>query len=173
MLAAVLLDAMAEVARLDPASRLRLRLIGPVLNPDDVQYDMEMRSKMWAMGLAGRVDFVGFVPQERIAGFYATACLHLNVSQTGSMDKTVLEALACGCPVLTGNEAFRELLSGHPEFLLDTDDPSRIARRILDLEASLPACDPEAVRALVAGKHDQEAFVGRVLAQLESLGTSP
>lgn len=166
----LLLDIMAEVAKLDPGGRLRLRLVGPVLNPDDAKYDMEMRSRMWSMGLSDRVEFVGFVPQERIPGFYATAFLHLNVSKTGSMDKTVLEAVSCGCPALTGNEAFRDFFRETPEFLLESDDAAAAARRVLDIRARLPDYPPERLRALIVDRHDQGAFVGKVLSQLEEMG---
>ena len=35
-----------------------------------------------------------------LPAIYGSAFLHLNLSQTGSMDKTILESLACGCPTL-------------------------------------------------------------------------
>jgi glycosyltransferase involved in cell wall biosynthesis len=168
----LLLDVMARLAELEPGSPLRLRLIGPNLSAEDREYDAEMRAKSVALGLSGRVEFVGFVPQDRIPEYYATASLHLNVSKTGSMDKTVLEALACGCPVLTGNEAFTELFRDRPGFLLASDDPEAIARRVLDLHARLAEYPPEAMRAMVAGKHDQNAFIGKVLDQLDQIGRS-
>jgi glycosyltransferase involved in cell wall biosynthesis len=166
----LLLSAMAAVTEVSPQSGLRLRLVGPNLTPDDLQYDMEMRTRMWAMGLQDRVDFVGFVPQERIPGLYASAFLHLNVSHTGSMDKTVVEALACGCPVLTSNEAFAGLLSDHPDFVMASERPADIARQILRIRDELGRHDPHELRRLVVGRHDQDAYVGKVLAQLEEIG---
>jgi glycosyltransferase involved in cell wall biosynthesis len=41
--------------------------------------------------------------------YYRRASLFINLSTTGSLDKAVLEALACECPVITTNEAFRDL----------------------------------------------------------------
>ncbi|MEO6095945.1 MAG: glycosyltransferase family 4 protein [Fibrobacteria bacterium] len=162
----LLLAVMAEVAKIDPANPMRLRIVGPTLTPEDQRYDMEMRSRMWSMGLQDRVEFTGFVPQEHHPGLYASAFLHLNVSKTGSMDKTVLEALACGCPVLTSNEAFREMLSPRPEFRLDSDDPGVIARRMLAIHSGMAAYPPEPLRAMVAGIHDQDNLVNKVMAQL-------
>lgn len=165
----LLLEVMAEVARLATASPIRLRIVGPVLTADDLRYDMDMRSKMWALGLQDRVEFTGFVPQEHHPKLYASAFLHLNVSKTGSMDKTVLEALACGCPVLTSNEAFAGLLGDRPEFRLDTDGPVEIARRILDIHAGLTSHPPQPLRDLVAGRHDQDSLVAKIMAQLGEL----
>lgn len=165
----LLLEAMAKVAELAPESRIRLRIVGPTLTADDQRYDMAMRSRMWALGLQDRVEFTGFVPQEFHPSLYRSAFLHLNVSKTGSMDKTVLEALACGCPVLTSNEAFTAFLAGRPEFRLDSDRPEDIARRILALHADLPAHPPGALRAMVAGKHDQDRLADQVVAHLEEI----
>jgi glycosyltransferase involved in cell wall biosynthesis len=165
----LLLSAMAKAAEIDPANRMRLRIVGPTLTTDDQRYDMDMRSRMWSMGLQDRVEFTGFVPQMHHPRLYASAFLHLNVSKTGSMDKTVLEALSCGCPVFTGNEAFRELLRDRPEFRLETDDPAEIARRMLKLHAGIAAYPPGPLRAMVAGVHDQENLVNKVMAQLEEM----
>ena len=35
----------------------------------------------------------------------------INMSNTGSIDKAVLEAMACGIPVITANEAFEPILA--------------------------------------------------------------
>jgi glycosyltransferase involved in cell wall biosynthesis len=125
---------------------------------------------MWSLGIASRVEFVGFVPQERIPEYYTTASLHLSMSKTGSMDKTVLEALSCGCPVLTGNEAFAELFQERPNFMLASEDPAEIAHRVLEMHSNLESHPPAEMRALVEGKHDQKAFIGKVMEQLRDLG---
>ena len=85
------------------------------------------------------------------------------------MDKTVLEALACGCPALTSNEAFRELLAGYPEFLLHDPRPVAIADAVLDLHRRRDAYDRAALRRLVVGRHDLDGYVEKVRANLEEL----
>jgi glycosyltransferase involved in cell wall biosynthesis len=165
----LLLHTLAEIAKRDPSGRIRLRIVGPALTPEDEAYVLEMRRLADTLGVASNVDFAGFIPQERHPALYDTAFLHLNVSKTGSMDKTVLEALACGCPVLTGNEAFREMLAGHPDFLLHTEDPAAIAERVLSLRARLAEFPAASLRALVEGKHDQDSLVGKIMTQLEEM----
>lgn len=163
----LVVDAFAALRDLRPERHFRLRLAGPVL-PGDRDYARRLRERIAAHGLADRVDWLGALDTSDLPALYRSAFAHLNVSRTGSMDKTVLEALACGCPVLTSNEAFRDLLRGHRDLFLADEDPRAIARRLLDLrERGRPAAG--ALRSLVVGRHDLDGWVDRVLAELGAL----
>ena len=64
------------------------------------------------------------------------ADLSVNLSQTGSIDKTVLEAAACGTLVLTSNEAFLEPLSKiSPLFIFERDNPNDLAEKIKKIKS--------------------------------------
>lgn len=158
----LLVETMDALRRLAPDSPIRLQLVGPLLTPDDHAYNAEIRALVASRNLGDRVVFRGFVKQRAIPRLYEDVFLHVNVSCTGSMDKTVVEALSSGCPVLTSNEAFFGLLSGHPELVLRNDDPSAIAESILALHSKRDAFDPVALRALVVGQHDLRSWAGRV-----------
>ena len=56
------------------------------------------------------------------------ADLFINMSGTGSLDKAVLEAMACGCLVLTSNEAFEKMLP--VELKTQRDNPQMLAEKI-------------------------------------------
>jgi len=56
------------------------------------------------------------------------ADIFINLSDTGSIDKAVLEAMASGCLVLTSNEAFTNILK--PQYLTQKD-PARLAEKII------------------------------------------
>jgi len=153
---------------------VRLKIIGTTITRDDQYYESALRDRVWRLGLHDRVEFVGFVPQPYIPAYYRRAFLHLNVSRTGSMDKTVLEALACGCPVLTSNEAFFEMLKDYPEFIVRDERPEAIARQVLDLcaeraDTRRDRYDRAALRALVVGHHDVHTYVRKVLVNLQEI----
>jgi glycosyltransferase involved in cell wall biosynthesis len=167
----LLLQVMAHLQKIPNAPKLHLRIVGPLLTPDDLAYDRELRAYAWQTGLQESVEFAGFVPQAYHSSLYRTAFLHLNVSQTGSMDKTVLEALACGCPVLVSNEAFRALLADYPEFIITDDRPEAIAAQIVALYSRLDAYDPMQLRNLVVGQHDLPSYAQKLLAQLKEVAT--
>ncbi len=165
----LLVATMAELRRMPGAPDLRLRIVGPRLTADDQVHDAELRRQVAELGLAGCVELAGFVPHADIPALYRAAFLHVNVSRTGSMDKTVLEALACGCPVLTSNEAFRELLAPYPELVVADERPAAIAAQIAALYAQRARYAPGDLRALVVGRHDLGAYCDRVLEQITEM----
>jgi glycosyltransferase involved in cell wall biosynthesis len=165
----LLVSVMERIRATRPDLDLRLRVVGPPLTADDLRYDGELRARIWHLGLQDRVELTGFVPQEYTPDFYRRAFLHVNVSQTGSLDKTVVEALACGCPVLTSNPAFRALLAGYPELVIEDESPAAIAARVVSLYETQSRYDPAALRALVVGRHDVQSYADRVAAELELL----
>lgn len=165
----ILIEAMRIVKERPNAPRVRLRLVGGPIARSDKDYEQRMRDLAKQYNLTDVVEFVGFVPNAEIPKMYETAFLHLNVSRTGSMDKTVLEALACGCPVLTSNEAFGEMLKNRPEFILKDESPHAIADAIVTAYEKRKNLDLDAQRALVVGRHDMNSYVGKILNQLREM----
>ena len=67
-------------------------------------------SKIKSLPGAAYVTFVEPMPQSELVKLYQRADIFLNTSLTHSMDKTVLEAVLCGCLPVTANKAFEEML---------------------------------------------------------------
>lgn len=164
----LMIETMEQLHRIDATLPIRLKLIGPTITDEDGAYEQYLRQQIWEHGLQNRIEFVGFVPQRAIPELYRQAWLHLNLSETGSMDKTVLEALSCGCPVLTSNPAFNELLSNYPEMYLTDVHSQAIAERIYQMYITQPY-QPEALRGLICGQHDQRSYVQRILLNLQEM----
>ncbi|MHB8710413.1 MAG: glycosyltransferase [Minisyncoccota bacterium] len=59
--------------------------------------------------ISSRVHFVGPKNQEGLREEYRSAGVFVHTSETGSLDKVVLEALACGLPVVTTSIALVDL----------------------------------------------------------------
>jgi glycosyltransferase involved in cell wall biosynthesis len=97
--------------------------------------EADMRNKAYeaalresARGVAFPVHFSGTVRHADLAGVFQEHDLLLNTSNTGSADKTVLEAAAFGLPVVTSNEGFSGVLSS-PWFSADPS-PKALAQAI-------------------------------------------
>jgi glycosyltransferase involved in cell wall biosynthesis len=168
----LLLDVMERLRDQAAAPPIRLLVIGTTVTQDDQYYEIGLREQVWRRQLQDVVHFAGYVPSTYIPAYYQRAFLHLNVSQTGSMDKTVVEALSSGCPVLTSNEAFSELLKGYPEFVITDDSPAAIMRQVIELHATQDRYNPQVLRSLVVGKHDISTYVKNVLQNLEEISVT-
>ena len=162
--------AFAALRALQPETAWHLKLVGPCLTPEDKAYKQALEAEVAAQSLTPFVQFTGGLEQAETANLYHTAALHLNLSETGSMDKTVMEALACGCPVLTSNIAFRGALAAHPLMLTQDITPTHLAMRMAEITANPP---PRlTLRTLVEGQHDQAAWVQKIIQHLENLHPS-
>jgi len=165
----LLIEVMRTIKQIAGAPELHLKLVGTTAAERDQPYEHTLREQVWDGGLENQVQMVGYVPQKYIPRLYEEAFLHLNVSQTGSMDKTLLEALACGCPVLTSNEAFFDLLKDYPEFIIREETAEAIARQVIDLYQRRHSFDRVALRNLIAGHHDSRSYADKIMAQLDEL----
>jgi glycosyltransferase involved in cell wall biosynthesis len=103
-----LIDALAE-PELAGSDDLEVQLVGGVHSDAEAAYLDGLRSRTQAHGLERRVRFVAGLPHAEIVPTYQQATLFATTSETGSLDKAVLEAAACGLPPIVCNPAFREL----------------------------------------------------------------
>ena len=133
------LETILQAARLLSDCDFRLRIIG---NVQDEAYVHRLRQLVAELGLSERVEFAGEVPHHQIAREYQQAHLMVNASSTGAVDKAVLEAMACGVPVISANEAFGAILPD--ELRVPLDAPEALAASI----RALMGMSPDARRAI-------------------------
>ncbi|MBZ0289643.1 MAG: glycosyltransferase family 4 protein, partial [Anaerolineae bacterium] len=129
-----LLEAAQSLAHDSHYHDLRVRIIGEAA-PEHAEYGVHLRERVKALNLDTIVEFAGGISHERVAQAYQAADVMVNSSQTGSIDKAVLEAMACGLPVVTSNEAFRAMLGRWDGFLyIPPDAPDKLAVSLLRLK---------------------------------------
>jgi glycosyltransferase involved in cell wall biosynthesis len=102
------IDAVA-VPPLGNRTDLTVELLGGVHSASEAAYLDGLRDRARKNGLDGRVRFVEGVPFAEIVPTYQRATLFATASVTGSLDKVVLEAAACGLPPIVCNPAFQQL----------------------------------------------------------------
>ncbi|GEM_PF-119395 len=84
------------------------------------------------IGIASRVTFVGAVPLDDTVPFYQAASTFVYPSFNETFGLPILEAMACGCPVVTSNVSAMSETAGGAAVLCDPHDPGSIARGILE-----------------------------------------
>jgi D-inositol-3-phosphate glycosyltransferase len=133
----VLLRALAQVTALGRHPAARLLVLGEDSESGADGEQARLRRLTAELGLAERVEFLGRVPQSRLATYYAAADACLVPSYSESFGLVGLEAQACGTAVIGSNlpglaSVVRDGLTG---FLVDGHDPSAYAghmRRLLE-----------------------------------------
>ena len=90
-------------------------------------------------GLGARVKFTGYVRPEDMAGLYSLATVFAYPSLYEGFGLPVLEAMACGTPVLTSNVSALPEVAGDAALLVDPYDTRAISAGLgaLDRDAAL------------------------------------
>jgi alpha-1,3-rhamnosyl/mannosyltransferase len=83
---------------------------------------------------SGRVVELGYVPENALAGLYSDALALIYPSLYEGFGLPVLEALSCGCPVITADAASLPEVGGQAcLYLKDPTDPGEMARAMVRL----------------------------------------
>jgi glycosyltransferase involved in cell wall biosynthesis len=142
-----------NIARLIEAySALPERLqsdIGLVLAGGKGWLSDSLQDEVVRRGLGSRVKFIGYVRPEDMAGLYSLATIFAYPSLYEGFGLPVLEAMACGTPVLTSNVSALPEVAGDAALLVSPTDVAEIAdglTQVLEdaaLAAKLSACGLE------------------------------
>jgi glycosyltransferase involved in cell wall biosynthesis len=121
------------LARLELGDR-QLAIVGP---GRDEKYLAGLHALAAELGISGDVVFVGGVPLGETVRFYQAADVAVYPSLNETFGLPILEAMACGCPVVTSDTSAMPETAGGAALLSDPSDPASIARAIV--EAASPA----------------------------------
>lgn len=80
------------------------------------------------LGLSGRVIFLGYVPTEMLPHLYSMATAFVFISLYEGFGLPVLEAAACGCPVITSNTSSLPEAAGSAGVLINPNDCQELAK---------------------------------------------
>jgi glycosyltransferase involved in cell wall biosynthesis len=150
----------------------RFNIYGPVL-PGEQAYMARVVNLIDELGAADWVKLHDPVKQEELPGLLNGHRVSLNFTY-GAIDKTAIEAMACGLPVITTNDAITEIVP--PDLLAvlvtDKDDTATQANTIGELLArpeGETALLGQRLRAMVVSDHSTERLFDRVLEEIEAL----
>lgn len=124
-----------------------LTIIGDGTSESELQYAAVLRQQARNILGAERITFTGRLAPDAIVPFLARSDVFVNLSSTGSLDKAMVEAMASGCPVVSSNDAFREIAitEGFRECAIEHSKEG--LRLELDHLASMSAADRNALGA--------------------------
>jgi glycosyltransferase involved in cell wall biosynthesis len=121
--------------------------------------EQRLRQKAQDLGVSGHVVFAGFVPEAEKPDYYRLADAYVMPSRGEGFGIVVLEALACGLPVLgSAIDGTAEVLEeGRLGIIVDPGNPDAVRQGILDvLERALNRRAPD------LAAFSEPAFVTRV-----------
>ncbi len=147
---------------------IKLDIIGGVGAEDQNSYLDSLEQMVKIMNLENKVKFLGSVQNSKVPEHLENADIFINMSGTGSVDKAVLEAMACGCIPITGNIAFSEILP--LELLTERDNPQKLAEKIkyvLALSAEEKSELIKKLRDIIENDYDLKKLIEKIIKMLE------
>ncbi len=112
----------------------QLAVVGP---GRDIEYLARLHALAEELGIADDVVWVGGVRLEETVLFYRAAAAFAYPSFNETFGLPILEAMACGCPVVTSDRSAMAETAGGAALLADPEDPESLA------DALVRACGPE------------------------------
>lgn len=118
---------MIEAIRRLGNKKVVLEIYGEPALESDKDYLLSLKKKVEEEGLKTQIRFKGSVSNEELPRVYSHYDIFINLSNTGSIDKAVLEAMSSDLKILTSNEAFKEILR---EDNFTSNDPETIRAKL-------------------------------------------
>lgn len=169
-----LIEAIEILKSKGQANNLEVQIVGEPGLESQQDYLEKLRQMTENKELGDEIKFFGPVPYSRILPYYQNCDLFVNLSGTGSLDKAVLEAMACRKLVLTSNEAFIGILGRiNNNLTLAERDPKALAEKI-NWAKNLPESEKEAIgevlRREVVENHSLDNLADKILEVYQILG---
>jgi glycosyltransferase involved in cell wall biosynthesis len=172
------LEILIEAVAMEVDKRLdvdmQVKIVGGPLSGADEEYLELLKKKSRNYGMEGQVEFIGNKSFPDVHHYYQSADCFVNVSDTDSADKAVLEAMSCGLPVITSNVAFREILGAElsSRWVIAKGDAASLSDRIIAI-SSMTAAEREglggALRKIVMTDHSLPALSRKISGEIYSL----
>lgn len=162
-------DLLIQTLALLPES-MTLTIVGAAAGETDSAYVATLHALVEELNLSSRVTFAGSQTHASLDAWYMRAHLFVHASDTGSLDKVLLEALARGIPVITTNYELAKD-AGEPIAYGAAPAPELFATRIEEVAATRPWAHPvlrERAREYVRSHHDLGTLVKTITTALDT-----
>ncbi|MFA6416217.1 MAG: glycosyltransferase family 4 protein [Candidatus Paceibacterota bacterium] len=111
----------------------KVSFVGDCL-PKDQKYYNNLKQRVETLSLVDKVSFLPAVPNRETVRLYNQYELFINLTPTGSFDKTILEAMACGSLVVVSNKSFGHLREINSNLVCEEGDRFSLKESIFNLQ---------------------------------------
>jgi glycosyltransferase involved in cell wall biosynthesis len=128
----------ASLLRQRGGKPFRIVILGGPAGPQDEPYVRSLHQQVKKLELTDSISFELPVSMASLTSWYRRCTVYVNMTPTGSGDKVVLEAMACGKVCVVANEGFKETLGEYTSRLLYCYGSSEGLAERLEWILSLP-----------------------------------
>ena len=156
----IMINALAEIEGVE------LKIVGGVAKKEDEAYLRQLRKMIEDKNLKGRVEIIGAVPYSDVLSYYREADGLINLCSRGALDKVLVEAMACGLPVLTSNQSAIKMLPDDRLAIAprDVEDTIRAINDFRGMKIEERAKIGKELRGEVEKQHDVKKTMAKMIA---------
>lgn len=151
----------------DGIKDLEFIIVGGVPLASQEKYYEWLKQMVKELKLEDKVKFIGPVPYDEVVSYYQGCDIFVTTSQTGSVDKTVLEAMACEKPVITSIGAFKNILGAYSKDLMfKGKNPADLAEKlahVIQMDENLRHRLGSDMRHIVEEAHRLDTLAGTLV----------
>ena len=123
----LLIQALSEISKKISFSAT---IVGSPL-PRDVEYYESLKKFVKSKNLEDKIAFENGVSNNETPAIYSAHDIFVNLSSSGMYDKTIFEAMACGCLVLASNKNLHGLIDD--KFIFEEGNKNELKRKLENL----------------------------------------
>ena len=144
-------------------------IYGDPTYPDD-PFFATFKTAVAPLEASGQVTVHHSVRNADTPGVYGAHAVYVNLTPSGSFDKTIGEAMACGCIVVTANTALRDVI---PDTLITESSDGTVIARAIGTALGLSSIERESIarvsREYVEREHSLSLLVEKLHALFEKV----
>ena len=143
-----------------------------LVGPEDVTYGKKLRDEFADLIHTKAVVFGGPEPYNMTPLLYSSYGISINLAARGHYDKSVLESIACGTPVVLSSHAFDEYnqnlkVVDVPNLFVTKDESAEsVSEMVLFVLENYDRWDAERARQIVVEKESLEALAAKLVKNL-------
>lgn len=141
-----------------------LHIIGSPIKSEDFEYAERLKKMAASLAGIGKIKFSPSVSHHQTPQIYNQNEIFINLTSSGSFDKTILEAMSSGILVLVSNKSFIGILP--PECIFEEKDSHDLASKLgflLSLPPNIKVSYGRGFRNYVVANHDLALLVKRLV----------
>lgn len=140
-------------------------------NFSDQNYEDKIKNLIQKHELEEQIKFIGKVPNSQLNQYLQKADIFIHSSNTGSLDKSILEAMASGLICFTDNDSAQEIFKDNNLELLNYDNIEELDKKFIEF-LDLDEEEQERIRIklkkLVENNHNLEKLIIKIKDGLSS-----
>ncbi|PIT89403.1 MAG: hypothetical protein COU27_00520, partial [Candidatus Levybacteria bacterium CG10_big_fil_rev_8_21_14_0_10_36_7] len=147
----------------------KFSIVGEPITKNDFRYLVDLQKLIKQKDLVKDTEFVGSISNLDSVKYFQAADVFVHPSDTGSLDKVILESMACGTPVVSSNDAAIPIVSKfNSNSAFKKGDEKDLTDKLYyfyKMKDNLHYLQ-EQIRQEVVGRHNLDKLIGRISEKL-------